>query len=64
MKEIVDILNIKQITNGYGITETSPISTQTKIDDSMHYKYSSVGCPLPHVEVKIIDEIGNVVPRG
>ncbi len=46
------------------MTETSPVSTQTKLDDSMNYKVSSVGCPLPHLEVKLIDESGNVVPRG
>ena len=49
----------------YGMTETSPVSTQTRADDSLELRVSTVGRVHPHVEVKIIDpETGRTVPRG
>ena len=49
----------------YGMTETSPVSTQTRPDDSLERRVSTVGRPGPHIEVKIVDpETGLVVPHG
>ncbi|MFC9839368.1 AMP-binding protein [Rhodococcus sp. NPDC127530] len=65
MKRLVDDMHLKDITIAYGMTETSPISTHTRIDASMERRTSTVGTPLPHVEVKIIDPgTGRTVPRG
>ena len=52
------------MTIGYGMTETSPVSTQTALDDPLERRVSTVGRVHPHVEVKIIDTEGRVVPRG
>src|SRR3954452_8666210 len=47
------------------MTETSPVSTQTRRDDSLERRVSTVGRPGPHIEVKIVDpDTGLVVPRG
>jgi fatty-acyl-CoA synthase len=54
-----------EVTIGYGMTETSPLSTQTAPDDPLELRVGTVGRVHPHVEVKIIDpDIGRVVPRG
>ena len=54
-----------EVTIGYGMTETSPISTQTRRDDSLARRVSTVGRVHPHVEIKIVDpETGDTVPRG
>ena len=54
-----------EVTIGYGMTETSPVSTQTRADDDMDRRVSTVGRVHPHVEVKVIDpETGLVLPRG
>jgi fatty-acyl-CoA synthase len=52
------------VTIGYGMTETSPISFQSGIDDSLDDRVSTVGRIHPHVEVKIIDTAGNTVDAG
>jgi fatty-acyl-CoA synthase len=58
-------MHMTEVTICYGMTETSPVSTQTRADDDMDLRVSSVGRVHPHVEVKIIDpETGLVVPRG
>jgi len=65
MKRVVSEMHMAEVTICYGMTETSPVSTQTRADDDMERRVSTVGRVHPHVEVKIIDpETGRVVPRG
>jgi len=61
----VDELGMTEVTICYGMTETSPVSTQTRADDDLERRVSTVGQVHPHVEVKVIDPVtGLVVPRG
>ena len=64
MKKVIDRLHMHQVGIGYGMTETSPISFQTAIDDPLERRVSTVGRVQPHLEVKIVDESGATVPRG
>ena len=65
MKQVVSRMHMDEVTIAYGMTETSPVSTQTTPDDSLEHRVSTVGRVHPHVEIKIIDpETGRVVPRG
>jgi len=65
MKQVVDRMGMTEVTICYGMTETSPVSTQTRADDSLDRRVSTVGRVHPHVEIKIIDpETGLTVPRG
>jgi fatty-acyl-CoA synthase len=65
MKQVVSRMHMEEVTIAYGMTETSPVSTQTVPEDSLEHRVSSVGRVHPHVEVKIIDpESGRVVGRG
>ena len=65
MKRVVSEMHMTEVTICYGMTETSPVSTQTRADDDMERRVSTVGRVHPHVEVKIIDPgTGLVVPRG
>jgi fatty-acyl-CoA synthase len=65
MKQVVSRMHMDEVTIAYGMTETSPVSTQTVPEDSLDHRVSSVGRVHPHVEVKIIDpETGRVVERG
>ena len=65
MKRVVSEMHMTEVTICYGMTETSPVSTQTRADDDMDRRVSTVGRVHPHVEVKIIDPAtGLVVPRG
>ncbi len=65
MKRVISEMNMTEVTICYGMTETSPVSTQTRADDDTERRVSTVGRVHPHVEVKIIDpESGQVVPRG
>ena len=65
MKQVVDRMNMNQVTIAYGMTETSPVSTQTSADDSLDKRVATVGRTHPHVEVRIADpESGDTVPRG
>ncbi len=57
-------MQLSEITIGYGMTETSSVSFQTTINDPLARRTSTVGRVHPHVEVKIIDAEGRVVPRG
>ncbi|MBN2610342.1 MAG: AMP-binding protein [Bacteroidales bacterium] len=63
MKEVVNRMNMKDVTIAYGLTEGSPVMTQTRTDDLMEAKVSTVGKELPHIEVKITDpETGEELP--
>jgi len=64
MKRVISDMNMGEVTIGYGMTETSPISFQTSKDDPLDKRVSTVGRVHPHVEVKIIDEQGGTVKRG
>jgi len=65
MKRVVSEMHMEQVTICYGMTETSPVSTQTTADDDMERRVSTVGRVGPHLEVKVIDpETGLVLSRG
>ncbi|MGA3001765.1 MAG: AMP-binding protein [Acetobacteraceae bacterium] len=64
MRRCINDMHLSDITIGYGMTETSPVSTQTLIGDTMEHQTATVGKVHPHVEVKIIDAEGRIVPVG
>jgi fatty-acyl-CoA synthase len=64
MRKVISDMNMEQVTICYGMTETSPVSFQSATDDPLEKRVSTVGRIHPHVQVKIIDENGAVVPRG
>jgi fatty-acyl-CoA synthase len=64
MKRVNEKMNMRDVTIAYGMTETSPVSFQSATDDPLERRVSTVGRIHPHVEVKVIDLEGRVVPRG
>jgi fatty-acyl-CoA synthase len=65
MKQVIERMHMDDVTICYGMTETSPVSTQTTADDSIEMRTSSVGRVHPHVEIKVVDpDTNTVVPRG
>jgi fatty-acyl-CoA synthase len=64
MKQVNSRMNMTQVTIAYGMTETSPVSFQSNTDDPIEKRVSTVGRILPHLEVKIVDGAGNIVPVG
>ncbi|MEO6569976.1 MAG: AMP-binding protein [Ilumatobacteraceae bacterium] len=65
MKQCVERMHMDEVTICYGMTETSPVSTQTLPDDSLHHRTATVGRAHPHVEVRIADpETGATIERG
>ena len=64
MQAVMRTLNMKQITIGYGMTETSPLSFQSHVSDPVERRVSTVGRIQPHVQAKVIDEHGRMVPVG
>jgi fatty-acyl-CoA synthase len=65
MKKVVDRMHMAEVAICYGMTETSPVSTQTRVDDPLERRVGTVGRVGPHVEVKVVDpESGLVVERG
>ncbi len=65
MKQVRERMHIPEITICYGMTETSPVSTQTRVDDPVEKRVTTVGAVHPHVEVKIVDpESGRVLGRN
>ncbi len=65
MKRVVSEMHMSEVTICYGMTETSPVSCQTKADEDMERRVSTVGRVHPHLEVKVIDpDSGLVLPRG
>jgi fatty-acyl-CoA synthase len=65
MKQVIERMGMTEVSICYGMTETSPVSTQTRVDDSLERRVSTVGRVHPHLEVKVIDpESGADVPRG
>ena len=64
MRRVIGELHMEEVTIAYGMTETSPVSFQSATDDPIERRVSTVGRVHPHVEVKIVDERGKVVPHG
>lgn len=64
MKRVNTEMNMREVTIAYGMTETSPVSFQSATDDPLERRVSTVGRIHPHVEVKVVDLDGKVVPRG
>src|ERR1700739_324678 len=64
MRRVVERMHMREVTIAYGMTETSPVSFQSSTDDPLERRVATVGRVLPHVEVKVVDLVGTVVPRG
>jgi fatty-acyl-CoA synthase len=65
MRQVREKMNMRDITICYGMTETSPVSTQTRMDDAVEKRVATVGRVHPHAEIKIVDPAtGGIVPRG
>ncbi|TNE58925.1 MAG: AMP-binding protein [Alphaproteobacteria bacterium] len=64
MKKVISDMNMPEVTICYGMTETSPVSFQSAVDDPLEKRVSTLGRVHPHLEVKIVDDDGKVVPRG
>lgn len=64
MRRCIKDMHLEEVTIAYGMTETSPVSTQTRIGDPIEKAVATVGRPHPHIEIKIVDAEGRVVPRG
>ena len=65
MKRVVDEMNMAEVAICYGMTETSPVSTQTRVDDDLDRRTATVGRVMPHLEIKIVDPAsGLTLPRG
>ncbi|MGO3859634.1 MAG: AMP-binding protein [Neisseriaceae bacterium] len=64
MRQVIDKMYMREVTICYGMTETSPVSFQSATDDPIDKRVSTVGRAHPHCEIKIVDELGKIVPRG
>jgi fatty-acyl-CoA synthase len=65
MRQVQSLMHMPEVTICYGMTETSPVSTQSSWNDPLDRRVSTVGRVHPHVEIKIVDpETGAIVPRG
>jgi fatty-acyl-CoA synthase len=65
MKQVMSQMSMREVAIAYGMTETSPVSTQTRADDSLDRRVSTVGRVMPHLEVKVVDPAtGVTVSRG
>src|SRR5271169_2284103 len=64
MRKVVSAMHMSEVTIAYGMTETSPVSFQSAHDDPLERRVSTVGRIQPHIEVKIVDSDGRIVPPG
>ena len=64
MQRVVERMHMGEVTIAYGMTETSPVSFQSDVADPVERRVSTVGRIHPHLEVKIVDDRGRIVPRG
>ena len=64
MRQVITDMHMKEITIAYGMTETSPVSFQSNVDDPIHKRVATVGQVHPHLEVKLVDEAGRIVALG
>lgn len=64
MRQVIDSMHMSEVTIAYGMTETSPVSSQTDRDDPLQERVTTVGRIQPHLEMKVVDSQGETVPRG
>ncbi len=64
MRRTISDMHMRDVTICYGMTETSPVSTQTALDDPLERRVGTVGRVHPHVEIKMVDAEGRIVPPG
>jgi len=64
MQQVIERMHMAQVGIAYGMTETSPVSFQTAPDDVIERRVATIGRVQPHLQVKIIDADGKLVPRG
>jgi fatty-acyl-CoA synthase len=64
MRRVVEEMHMRQLTICYGMTETSPVSFQSAVEDPVEKRVTTVGRIHPHIQAKVIDAAGRVVPRG
>ncbi|MBS0418425.1 MAG: AMP-binding protein [Proteobacteria bacterium] len=64
MRQVASVMHMREVTIAYGMTETSPVSTQTSRSDPIERRVSTVGRVQPHVEIQLVDESGTPVARG
>ena len=65
MRQVVERMHMREVSICYGMTETSPVSTQTRVDDPLELRVGTVGRVGPHLEIKVIDPVtGDTVERG
>ena len=65
MKQVLSLMHMPEVAIAYGMTETSPVSTMTRVDDDLARRTETVGRTMPHLESKIVDPAtGLTVPRG
>jgi fatty-acyl-CoA synthase len=64
MSRVISKMHLSEITIAYGMTETSPVSFQSSVDDPVPLRVATIGRVHPHLEVKIVDTDGRIVPRG
>ncbi|MBO0682482.1 MAG: AMP-binding protein [Candidatus Dormibacteraeota bacterium] len=64
MRKVQSKMHMPEVTIAYGMTETSPVSTQSATDDPLEKRVATVGRVHPHVEIKVVDPDGRVTPRG
>jgi fatty-acyl-CoA synthase len=65
MRRVLSEMNMREVAICYGMTETSPVSTMTRATDDLEHRTATVGCVMPHVEVKVVDPAtGLETPRG
>ncbi|WP_421932130.1 AMP-binding protein [Phenylobacterium sp.] len=64
MKQVIGRMHMSDVTIAYGMTETSPVSFQSSLDDPLDRRVSTVGRVQPHLECKVVDLDGNALPRG
>jgi fatty-acyl-CoA synthase len=64
MKKVVSLMHMSEVTIAYGMTETSPVSFQSHVDDPLEKRVATVGRIHPHVEVKVVDQDGDTVSVG
>ena len=65
MRQVIDRMHMDEVAICYGMTETAPVSTMTRVDDSLERRTQTVGRAMPHIEVKIVDPVdGRTVPLG
>ena len=64
MKQVIERMHMAEITIAYGMTETSPVSFQSAVDDPLERRVSTIGRVQPHLEVKIVDAGRRAVSRA